>query len=219
MTNPFDPKTSLERRARSYLATNCSQCHRPLSAGRTIIDLRYDTELSQTNTVNVYPTLGALGSTDARILAPGKASNSTIYLRMLNQDSFRMPSIGSSVIDVAGSKLIADWINSMGIVTNVSGLGKNHDSDLILSQNYPNPFNNVTNIEFKLGSFAKTRLSIIDVLGRRIRTIVDAPLSAGHHKFQWDGFNDGGTKMSTGIYFYNLQSGIYETKRRLSMIK
>ena len=67
LPNPFDPKTSLERRARSYLATNCSQCHRPQSAGRTIIDLRYDTELSQTNTVNVYPTLGALGSTDAQV--------------------------------------------------------------------------------------------------------------------------------------------------------
>ena len=219
LPNPFDPKTSLERRARSYLATNCSQCHRPQSAGRTIIDLRYDTELSQTNTVNVYPTLGALGSTDARILAPGSANNSTIYLRMLNQESFRMPSIGSSVIDVAGSKLIADWINRMGTVTNVSDSNKRHDSDLRLSQNYPNPFNNVTNIEFKLGSFAKTRLSIIDVLGRRIRTIVDAPLSAGHHKFHWDGCNDGGTKMSTGIYFYNLQSGIYETNRRLSLIK
>ena len=219
LANPFDTRTSLEERARSYLATNCSQCHRPKSAGRTILDLRYDTELSKTNTVNVYPTLGALGSTDARILAPGTANNSTIYLRMLNLESFRMPSIGSSVIDEAGSSLIADWINSMGLATYVSENIEGHNTDFKLSQNYPNPFNSVTNIEFNIGNFAETRLWIIDILGRKIRTIVEKPLPAGNYKFQWEGYSDGGTKMSTGIYFYYLQSGSYETKRRLSLIK
>ena len=138
---------------------------------------------------------------------------------LLNLESFRMPSIGSSIIDEAGSSLIADWINSMGLAASVSENTESHNTDFKLSQNYPNPFNSVTNIEFNIGNFAETRLWIIDVLGRKIRTIVDKPLPAGNYKFQWKGYSDGGAKMSTGIYFYYLQSGSYETRRRLSLIK
>jgi len=219
LPNPFDEQKSLQERARSYLATNCSQCHRPQSVSRTILDLRYDTKLSETNTVNAYPTLGALGSTDARIIAPGAASNSTIYLRMLSLDSFRMPSIGSTAIDIRGSRLIAQWITTMGVPTTVSDVKKSAHNVIDLSLNYPNPFNSATNINFQISEIGQTILSIHNIGGKNVRTLVDTELTPGRYHFLWDGRTDDGINVSSGVYFYRLQTEQFKINRRLSLIR
>ncbi len=74
-----------------------------------------------------------------------------------------------------------------------------------LLQNYPNPFNLQTTIRYELPVRAKITLIIYDVLGRKIRTLVKENQSAGNHAMIWDGKNDLGNQVSTGIYFYQLQ--------------
>jgi hypothetical protein len=78
-----------------------------------------------------------------------------------------------------------------------------------LSQNYPNPFNPITTISFDLPSKSFVSLKIFDLLGREVSTIVSQVMSAGSYSKQWDAAN-----MSSGIYFYRLQtSTVTETKK------
>ncbi len=100
--------------ARSYLHTNCAQCHRPNGGTPVSLDLRFSTAIDATNACNVVPASGDLGVADARIIAPGDASKSVLYLRMNRRDANQMPPLASHVVDTKGAALIQTWINAMG---------------------------------------------------------------------------------------------------------
>jgi hypothetical protein len=76
-----------------------------------------------------------------------------------------------------------------------------------LSSNYPNPFNSQTTIEYALPRENAVRLVIFDILGRSVRTLVDATQPAGYKRILWDGKADSGVNASSGVYFYQLQMG------------
>jgi uncharacterized repeat protein (TIGR03806 family) len=111
--NPSDTSQPLASRARSYLHTNCSQCHRPSGGTPVNLDLRFATAIASTNSCNVTPTAGNLGVTDARIIAPGAAARSVLYLRMSRRDATQMPPVGSHIVDTQGAALLQQWINGM----------------------------------------------------------------------------------------------------------
>ncbi len=98
----------------SYLHTNCAQCHRPNGGTPVNLDLRFSTAIDATNACNVAPASGDLGVADARIIAPGDASKSVLYLRMNRRDANQMPPLASHVVDTQGAALIQTWINAMG---------------------------------------------------------------------------------------------------------
>ncbi|RMF54335.1 MAG: T9SS C-terminal target domain-containing protein [Calditrichaeota bacterium] len=76
-----------------------------------------------------------------------------------------------------------------------------------LRQNYPNPFNPVTNVEFGLPHGEWVTLKVYDLLGREVKTLVNRRLSAGYHTVQWDGTNDAGQPVASGVYLYRLTVG------------
>jgi flagellar hook assembly protein FlgD len=86
--------------------------------------------------------------------------------------------------------------------------------DYSLSQNYPNPFNPTTNIRFSLTKMSFTTLKIYDILGREVATLVNKELSAGRHTYEFDG-----SRLSSGIYFYRLQTGEFTQTRKMLLIK
>lgn len=93
-----------------------------------------------------------------------------------------------------------------------------------LDQNYPNPFNPSTTIRFSLPSqsnadYLPTTLRIYNVLGRMVRTLVDEPMAAGTHDVIWDGKDEQGNQVASGIYFYKLRSGDYEDTKKMVMMK
>ena len=215
LPNSFDPSVSLDQRARSYLDVNCAPCHRPESVSRTIIDLRYDTPLAETNTIGAFPTLGDIGEPEALILSPGEPQLSTLYLRMLTMGTFRMPPLASSIIDERGADLIAAWIASLDPVA-----AKGTTPVVFaLAQNYPNPFNAATTIEFQLATPAAIELAIYDAIGQKVRTLVAQHLAAGHYRAQWTGRNDAGHTVASGTYFYRLHAGDYLDIKQLTLLK
>ena len=112
--DPADTSRSLTERARSYLHTNCANCHRPQGGTPVAIDLRDSTPLAQTGACNVAPTAGDLGIVDARIIAPGASARSVLLARMARRgDAYQMPPIASTVRDTAGEQVIAAWIDSL----------------------------------------------------------------------------------------------------------
>ncbi|HKE93074.1 MAG TPA: PQQ-dependent sugar dehydrogenase, partial [Povalibacter sp.] len=114
MPDPADTTAPLGDRARAYLHTNCSQCHRPGGPTPSSMDLRYTTALNQSNACNVAPQSGDLGvGSAARLIAPGNATNSIIVNRVNRRDANGMPPVGSNVVDAAGVTLLTQWINGL----------------------------------------------------------------------------------------------------------
>ena len=102
--------------------------------------------------------------------------------------------------------------------TSVENLDNNIPSSFELNQNYPNPFNPSTNISFALPSAEFVRIQIFDVLGSLVTTLVNRDLPAGNYKIAWNGADQNGTSVTTGVYLYKLEAGSFtETKKMLLM--
>lgn len=90
-----------------------------------------------------------------------------------------------------------------------------------LMANYPNPFNPETHIEYDLAGNSEfaTQILIYDLLGHQVRILVNEKQPAGHYRVTWDGTNDLGKKVSSGIYFYKLNSGSFVDIRKMTLLK
>ncbi len=86
-------------------------------------------------------------------------------------------------------------------------------------QNYPNPFNNTTTIRFDLQSDSHVDLIIYDVLGNKIKTLVNKIILSGQKSIQWNGMNNIGENVSSGIYFYKIRIGDYYRTNKMLFIK
>jgi hypothetical protein len=89
----------------------------------------------------------------------------------------------------------------------------------VLHQNYPNPFNPSTAIEFHLPRRERVSLRVYDVSGRLVRTIVEETLETGDHLFTWDGHNDRGAQVASGVYFYMLKSDSIRQARKAVLLR
>jgi hypothetical protein len=109
-----------------------------------------------------------------------------------------------------GDKVIAD-------VTNIGGglLPVKFD----LAQNYPNPFNPRTTVRFDLPKKAHTTLTVFNVLGQTVTTLVDTELPAGYYDVEWDGTSDHGGQVASGIYFYRLDAGNNVMTKKMMLLK
>ena len=95
-------------------------------------------------------------------------------------------------------------------------------SDFALLQNYPNPFNANTDIRYQIvdnGSPVHTTLTIYNILGQKVRTLVDEPKEAGHYSVLWDGKDNSGKEMASGVYFYRLAAGTFNSIRRMVFLR
>ena len=88
-----------------------------------------------------------------------------------------------------------------------------------LGKNYPNPFNPETTIRFSLASDAKTELAIYNVKGQRVKTLVNDKLKAGSHTVRWQGRNDAGKGVSSGVYLYKLKAGDFSSVQKMLLLK
>jgi hypothetical protein len=85
-----------------------------------------------------------------------------------------------------------------------------------LSQNYPNPFNPETVISYQLPVSGKVRLSITDLLGREVALLVDEVQSAGTHSAKFSGTN---SAVSSGVYFYKIQTENFTQVKKMLLMK
>lgn len=102
-----------EARARAYLHSNCSNCHRPKGPGAGNMDLRFATTLKDTQTCDVTPQQGDVGVAGAKILAHGDPSKSVLSLRPHSPSANRMPPLATSIVDDKGLAVLDAWIRSV----------------------------------------------------------------------------------------------------------
>ncbi|GEM_PF-1290853 len=102
----------------------------------------------------------------------------------------------------AGTGVIATPADPL--LTSVNAIDVTVPGEFSLSQNYPNPFNPETVIKFSLPSVSNVKLMVVDMLGREIRQLVNDVQAAGTHQISWDGRDNSGMKVASGVYFYRL---------------
>lgn len=118
-----------------------------------------------------------------------------------------------SAVDDAGNE------SACASASAVTGVPDAAPSVFALRQNVPNPFNPATAIGFSLAQKGRVRLVVYDVSGRLVRVLVDEVREAGSHRVQWNGTNDRGERMGSGIYVCRLESGARRETRRMTLIK
>ena len=88
-----------------------------------------------------------------------------------------------------------------------------------LDQNYPNPFNAQTTIRYALPEASQVKLVVYDMLGQKVRTLVDQYVSAGVHRLQWNGIDSQGNTVAAGVYTYLLKTEAYQETKRMVFLK
>ena len=88
-----------------------------------------------------------------------------------------------------------------------------------LKQNAPNPFNPTTGISYDLPKASNVRMSIYNVLGQEVTTLMDAFQEAGSHSIVWNGTNNNGTAVASGMYFYRIEAGEFSKTMKMMMLK
>ncbi len=87
-----------------------------------------------------------------------------------------------------------------------------------LAQNYPNPFNSATTIEYALRSASRAVLEVYDLTGQRVLELVDHYHEGGRYQVTWDGLDEAGDPLSSGLYLMRLQAlGRIETRKMMLM--
>ncbi len=112
------------------------------------------------------------------------------------------------------------WSDTFGYTEVKDGTQDNDvPQSYFLSRNYPNPFNPETQIEYGLPKGAEVNLWIYNVLGQRVRTLLEEYQAAGHKTVSWDGTDDDGNKVASGIYFYKIQAGEFTDSKKMILMK
>jgi hypothetical protein len=88
-----------------------------------------------------------------------------------------------------------------------------------LDQNYPNPFNPTTKIEFVLSRSGQVRIDIFNILGEKVKTLMDQHLKAGRQLVEWDGKDESGEEVASGVYFYRLQTKDFTETKKMVLMK
>ena len=88
-----------------------------------------------------------------------------------------------------------------------------------LSQNFPNPFNPTTTIRFALPEAATVSLKVYNIHGQLVRTLANGSFSAGSHHVTWDGTNENGVQVVSGMYFYQIHAGDFQQVKKMLMLK
>jgi len=88
-----------------------------------------------------------------------------------------------------------------------------------LNQNYPNPFNPITTISYSLLDAGRVRIEIFNIKGEKIQTIVNEYKNIGHHSTVWNGKDNSGKSVASGMYFYNMVTEDYHKIRKMLLIK
>jgi hypothetical protein len=121
-----------------------------------------------------------------------------------------------SLIRIDEAMLLIDYESSH---TGVTEEFSTRPIDFRLVQNYPNPFNPETQISFSLPERTTVLLAVYNIRGRKVRQLIEGTLPGGSYKIAWDGTDDQGNRLASGIYFCRLSSGPRVSTSKMILMK
>ncbi|MFH1335176.1 MAG: T9SS type A sorting domain-containing protein, partial [Candidatus Zixiibacteriota bacterium] len=99
------------------------------------------------------------------------------------------------------------------------GINDTKPTTFSLSQNYPNPFNPVTNFQFTVPKSSHVNIEIFNIVGQKVATVVDGDMKAGVYTADWNGRDENGKTVSSGIYFYRMQADDFSNMKKMVLVK
>ncbi len=160
------------------------------------------TDLSIFSSVGPYATVNPNDSVQAAfaIVAGNDLAELVANARLAQKDYFAMG-------------------HSINVLTGVQNYTDQLPTRFDLSQNFPNPFNPTTMIRFALPNDAKVSLKVYDMLGREVCTLIDGNVRAGFNEVMWDGRNNAGIQVATGMYIYRITAGSFVSSKKMLLLK
>jgi hypothetical protein len=174
------------------------------------VDRQFNALLVNRNTNTTTSFSAKYSDVDSILAAAGVAVGNTVkvYHRAISSD---------------GSLQTASTIDSVnitrGMVVTVEERTEALPAEFALHGNYPNPFNPSTVIRYDLPRSAHVKLVIYSVLGKVVRTLVDAKEAPGFKRVTWDGANDAGERVTSGIYVYRLETEGFTAVSKLTLLR
>ena len=182
--------------------TNCTGCH--MGGGAATLDL--------TNYNGVMT-----GGVSGLVVISGDHQNSELYNRITLPEGAAGSMPPNDPLSPEEINLIAEWINEgandLSIEDYIS------PQNFTLDQNYPNPFNSNTTVTYNLPDNQMISLKILDASGKIIRTMVNEFQYSGSKRVQWNAMNDNGQKVSSGVYFFSVETENIRQTRKMILLK
>ncbi len=230
-TTSYAPQTELENYTQYYwrVRSNDGIFNSPWSeTGKFYLDVPVDVQLAVFTGKSI---VGAI-QLDWETVSENGNAGFNIY-RSLSPD-YGFEKINSKLIPSSGDMKYTFEDNNVepGKIyyyklesVNISGIIKQYEvlqvtamlpKEFVLYQNYPNPFNPYTKIEYQLPKITKVTLKIFNILGQEIKTLINQEQEPGNYQIMWDGTNNLGIKVSSGIYLYQFKAdGFVQTKKMI----
>jgi hypothetical protein len=158
---------------------------------------------------------------DTLIFTANSASD-TLYIYALDfeeRDTSSNPLLGEYNVDVNGITYTIDKNNIKYIVTGILENGYYSPREFSLKQNFPNPFNPSTTIEYQVSKLMNVKLNIYNSIGQLIKNLLNEEKSVGDYSIVWNGKDNNGNLVSSGTYYYQLQTGDYVQAKKMILIK
>ena len=142
-------------------------------------------------------------------------------------DFVTTPADGHSLEYDGDGNASSDWFDQDNpTIGSENGVLTSVESDLAgvpdgfnLAQNHPNPFNPSTQINYAIARSGRTQVEIFNILGSKVRTLVNAVQPAGTYSVRWDGKNDAGAVVANGVYVYRLRAGSFVDMKKMLFVK
>jgi hypothetical protein len=133
--------------------------------------------------------------------------------------TFTVRGVDSSPVPVDTSKTYTLVIAGAVVPSCVEEWASGLPSAFALNQNHPNPFNSSTVVSYALPAREQVRLTVYSLTGQRVATLADGQREAGTYTVIWDGRDDHGRALASGVYLYHLRAGAREQTRRLLLLR
>ena len=104
-------------------------------------------------------------------------------------------------------------INYMKVLSSIN------PQEFFIKNAYPNPFNPITSIRYNLPNNCSVNITIYDMMGRIVKTLVNGSQTTGYKLVQWNATNDRNEPVSAGLYLYNIQAGKFRQTRKMVLLK
>lgn len=168
---------------------------------------------------NSIKSMTVIGTANVDALAAGASTDVTINGTVPSDADMGTYSVGADV-DPDNTVTEINEDNNSDTSTDELTVGDTGVDELKatrfeLAQNYPNPFNPSTTISFSIAKPEDVQLTIYNTAGRTIRTLVNQHMAKGVYKMTWDGKNNAGASVASGVYFYQLKAGSYQARKKM----
>ena len=192
--------------------------------------------LTQANSLSgvIYSLQEGSPIAEAIIFATYSIDNDTVFVTGVSgpDGNYWIPCMGSVYIEITAEGydtlvtnmvVSGDSLHNFYMIERENQLSVNSNVEvpdqLILHHNYPNPFNPVTTLRYDLPEDAMVSITIYDMMGRIVKTMVNDDQTAGHKSIEWNATNNVGQPVSAGLYLYTIEAGEFRQTKKMVLLK